>query len=113
MRLWLATVAAIVTSAVVAIVLPLQAQVSPYIAPPPDNRTQTPPDDPFPYPSDLIGVELLKQTDAQAHQKSAGCMNCHQNVGDPHFKDTLRLGCTDCHGGDATTSEKLDAHVRP
>ena len=41
-----------------------------------------------------------------AARKSAGCITCHQNVRDPHFKDTLRLGCTDCHGGD-----KPEAHA--
>src|SRR5439155_21533876 len=43
---------------------------------------------------------------------SAGCITCHQNVGDPHGKPTLRLGCTDCHGGNAGCVT-TDAHVRP
>ncbi|MBN9119067.1 MAG: DUF1553 domain-containing protein [Planctomycetes bacterium] len=41
----------------------------------------------------------MKQTAAEAYGKSVGCMACHQSVGDPHGKDTLRIGCTDCHGG--------------
>src|SRR5213078_2308080 len=45
--------------------------------------------------------------------KSAGCITCHQNVGDPHAKETLHIGCVDCHGGDATTCDKLRAHVAP
>jgi len=77
----------------------------------PDNRTVTGPDDPYPFPPELIGVELMKQSADDAHRKSAGCINCHQNVCDPHFKDTLRIGCTDCHGGDASKTDKLAAHV--
>jgi hypothetical protein len=68
---------------------------------------------PYPMPPELIGVNLLKQTDAQARAKSDGCVHCHKNVGDPHVKDTLRLGCTDCHGGNGATLVKEDAHVHP
>src|SRR5262249_36989081 len=79
----------------------------------PDNSQPSAPDDPFPYPPDLIGVNLTKQTDADASRKSAGCVQCHQNAHDPHGKDTVRLGCTDCHGGNAETSDYNLAHVFP
>src|SRR5207247_1281183 len=52
----------------------------------------------------------------QAAQKSAGCVECHHNVGDMHNKPTVRLGCTDCHGGDPTKGVrdgKDAAHVQP
>lgn len=78
---------------------------------PPDNRTPTPSDDPYPFPLEMTGVELLKQSAAEAHAKSTGCLSCHQQVRDPHFKDTLRLGCTDCHGGDPNSTDKRTAHV--
>lgn len=68
---------------------------------------------PFPMPAELVGVDLLKQTADQARAKSAGCVACHRNAGDPHCKDTLRIGCTDCHGGDATATYKELAHVLP
>jgi hypothetical protein len=68
---------------------------------------------PYPMPPELVGVNLLKQTSEQAAAKSNGCVMCHQNVHDPHRKNTVRLGCTDCHGGDATTTDKGSAHVRP
>jgi hypothetical protein len=64
-------------------------------------------------PPELAGVNLLAQTDGEAAAKSVGCVNCHQNVGDPHGKPTLRLGCTDCHGGNAQCDSKEQAHVRP
>ena len=73
----------------------------------------TDPADPFPMPPHLANVELMKQTPEEAYAKSAGCMGCHRNVGDPHGKDTLRIGCTDCHGGDGTACDKNKAHVLP
>src|SRR5262245_6146587 len=73
----------------------------------------TDPDDPFPMPPELVGVKLLGQSDADRERKSAGCVVCHQTVGDPHRKPTLRIGCTDCHGGDASAADKDRAHVRP
>jgi hypothetical protein len=56
---------------------------------------------------------LLQQTKEQAAAKSAGCLGCHQNVHDPHEKETLSLGCVDCHGGDATAKDIQSAHVQP
>src|SRR4051794_40108156 len=53
---------------------------------------------PYPMPPELEGVDLNKQTDADVQAKSGACLRCHQGVRDPHFKDTVRLGCTDCHG---------------
>ena len=73
----------------------------------------TDPSDPFPMPPELANVELMKQTAAEAYGKSVGCMGCHKSVGDPHGKDTLRIGCTDCHGGDANAADKNKAHVLP
>ena len=64
-------------------------------------------------PADWANVELMKQSPAEAYAKSIGCMACHKNVGDPHGKDTLRIGCTDCHGGDAGATDKNKAHVLP
>src|SRR5262245_52185838 len=68
---------------------------------------------PYPMPPELAGVDLLRQTAAVAYAKSAGCLACHHGVRDPHFKDTLRIGCVDCHGGDANTADKAQAHVHP
>jgi hypothetical protein len=58
-------------------------------------------------------IDLLKQTAEQAAAKSTGCITCHQNTGDPHAKETVRLGCCDCHGGDPTSLIKEKAHVAP
>ncbi len=50
-------------------------------------------------------IELkLKQTQAEVDRKSVGCIRCHGLTEAPtmHATGTVRLGCTDCHGGDAT-----------
>lgn len=69
--------------------------------------------EPFPLPPHLQGVDLLKQTEAEALAKTGHCIDCHQNVRDPHYKDTLHLGCCDCHGGDPNATTKEKAHVLP
>jgi hypothetical protein len=73
----------------------------------------TDPNDPFPMPPECANVRLMEQTADSARGKSTGCVACHQNVGDPHGKPTLRLGCTDCHGGDASATSIERAHVHP
>jgi hypothetical protein len=57
--------------------------------------------------------DLLRQTADVAFRKSNGCISCHQNTGDPHEKDTVRLGCIDCHGGNPNATVKEQAHVMP
>jgi hypothetical protein len=64
-------------------------------------------------PHELEQVDLLRQTPQQAASKSAGCVVCHQNARDPHCKETVRLGCCDCHGGDPGAEAKERAHVSP
>src|SRR5690349_11494487 len=44
---------------------------------------------------------LLLQSQTDADRKSAGCLTCHTATDSPtmHNTGTVRLGCTDCHGG--------------
>ena len=44
-----------------------------------------------------------RQTAAEAHARSAGCMSCHSATDrhTMHQNPAVVLGCTDCHGGDA------------
>jgi hypothetical protein len=80
----------------------------------PDNPNwSTDPTDPFPMPAAWAKVRLMEQTEAYVRAKSAGCVTCHRGIGDPHQKDTVRLGCTDCHGGNAGCLAKDKAHVAP
>jgi len=67
----------------------------------------------YPTPRELEDIHLLRQTAEEAAAKSNGCLSCHQGSHDPHEKSTLRLGCTDCHGGDATAGAKEKAHLSP
>jgi hypothetical protein len=70
--------------------------------------------------SAIQGPSLLSQTHDDAAVKSAGCLTCHTATDEPtmHASDAVRLGCTDCHGGDATVraadasdaAAKLRAH---
>src|SRR3984957_3282770 len=88
---------------------------SPVVAP-----SQTPP---------TARRSLITQTQEEADAKSAGCVSCHVNVDEPtmHPTRTVRLGCTDCHGGEPGariapgtakdsanyTQVKWKAHVQP
>ena len=49
---------------------------------------------------------LLQQSQEQADAKSTGCRSCHTEIDSAsmHPGDTVRLGCTDCHGGNAQIS---------
>src|SRR6202000_757394 len=45
----------------------------------------------------------LKQSQADADRKSAGCLRCHTTTGavTMHTSPGVTLGCADCHGGNA------------
>ncbi len=45
-----------------------------------------------------------RQSVAQVDAKSSGCYSCHLKTDVPsmHVTSAVRLGCTDCHGGDAS-----------
>jgi hypothetical protein len=46
--------------------------------------------------------------------KSKGCLECHTDAEDPHGSKHVKLGCIDCHGGDATLGLTMkQAHVLP
>jgi len=54
------------------------------------------------------------QSKAAVMQKSRGCLGCHENSKDPHGSEFVRLGCTDCHGGDPTPGLTMrQAHPTP
>lgn len=48
-------------------------------------------------------ARLRDQTLEEASRKSTGCITCHVETDEPtmHPTRTVRLGCTDCHGGNA------------
>ncbi|PWT93216.1 MAG: hypothetical protein C5B56_01075 [Proteobacteria bacterium] len=75
------------------------------------------------------GAALAGQSQEEADRKSAGCISCHAPMDEPtmHATKTVRLGCTDCHGGNSSITAtaaassgsaayetvKEKAHVRP
>src|SRR5947207_7583123 len=61
----------------------------------------------------LAQPALLSQTQAAADEKSRGCLACHKNIEPMHTSPAVRLGCTDCHGGNAAATTKDAAHVKP
>ena len=71
------------------------------------------PADPVPLGQEHLGPDLSRQTAAEAALKSQGCIACHQGVGDMHRSPNVRLGCTDCHGGNPCATTKHEAHVHP
>src|SRR4249920_2895962 len=46
------------------------------------------------------------QSQEEADRKSSGCISCHTSTDEPtmHPTKTVRLGCTDCHGGNSAIS---------
>jgi hypothetical protein len=46
-----------------------------------------------------------EQSEAEVAEKSKGCYSCHTQTDQPsmHKTPAVRLGCTDCHGGDSTS----------
>jgi hypothetical protein len=56
----------------------------------------------------------IDQSHATMMLKSKGCIECHENTHDPHGSEFVRLGCTDCHGGDPTPGLTMrQAHPAP
>jgi hypothetical protein len=72
---------------------------------------------------------LRRQSQADADQKSAGCMTCHTKTDSQsmHTSTAVKLGCLDCHGGNndvrapagstqgspAYDAAKTQAHITP
>ncbi|MHC4449500.1 MAG: hypothetical protein ACYS0E_05050, partial [Planctomycetota bacterium] len=48
-------------------------------------------------------------------ETNAGCVHCHgeMDASTMHADGLVKIGCTDCHGGDATKYEKKTSHVHP
>jgi hypothetical protein len=56
----------------------------------------------------------IDQSQADADKKSRGCLECHAGVEPMHASKSVVLGCTDCHGGNATPGlMQKQAHVAP
>ncbi len=67
----------------------------------------------YPIPDDVRHVDMMRQNAADALVKSEGCIHCHTDVGHMHPINSVNIGCTDCHGGDATKFDIKNGHVWP
>ena len=56
-----------------------------------------------------------EQTQAQAEEKSVGCVSCHttSDAATMHSSPAIVLGCTDCHGGSPDVSIPAGQSVQP
>lgn len=59
------------------------------------------------------GVRRIRQSTGDVLQKSKSCLRCHQGVEKMHASAAVKLGCTDCHGGNAVARSMDKAHVQP
>lgn len=52
----------------------------------------------------VYGPSPAQQTQSAMDAKSEGCLTCHTSTDQPsmHFSEGVKLGCVDCHGGNAT-----------
>lgn len=61
------------------------------------------------------GVESKVSTSpsgrSERWERDGSCLHCHDGIEDMH--PIAGLSCVDCHGGDDTTINKLQAHVQP
>jgi hypothetical protein len=57
-------------------------------------------------PPPTTGDLLLRQTQEDADHKSSGCRSCHNPMDtvNMHARPSVRIGCEDCHGGNAGIS---------
>ncbi len=65
----------------------------------------------YPLPDNIRNVDMVHQTAEEAMLKSGTCIQCHTDVGHMHPINSIQLGCTDCHGGDPTATDKCKSHV--
>src|SRR3954469_12580951 len=73
------------------------------------------------------GLQRQRTARTKADVLSQGCLTCHAGIEPIHPTQTVQIGCTECHGGDATASRpegaspgsapyeeaKTRAHVQP
>src|SRR5436309_7302151 len=61
----------------------------------------------------LASARDAQNAPGEIDAKSDGCLTCHRGIEPMHPTAAVRLGCTDCHGGNGQAATKEAAHVRP
>src|SRR6185295_12283696 len=51
-----------------------------------------------------VALQRQRTPIAKADELSRGCLSCHLGVEPIHPTRTVQIGCTECHGGDATAA---------
>jgi hypothetical protein len=51
-----------------------------------------------------VALQRQRTPRAKADALSAGCLSCHAGIEPIHPTQTVQIGCTECHGGDATAA---------
>ncbi len=59
------------------------------------------------------GRRRIRQSFENVLEKSAGCLVCHNGIEKMHVSEAVKLGCTDCHGGNPRARTLTAAHVQP
>ena len=57
--------------------------------------------------------DLIRQSLEDVKRKSEGFLFCHTGIEKMHTSLVVRLGCTDCHGGNAQVKTIEGGHVKP
>ena len=63
--------------------------------------------------SGAFAQSLVTQSDSIFDAKSNGCLKCHAGIEPMHENTAVKIGCTDCHGGNAQATVRSSAHVQP
>jgi hypothetical protein len=61
----------------------------------------------------LAQSDLMRQSQADVEKKSKSCLRCHAQIESMHKSPAVKLGCTDCHLGNAEAQKMMEAHVQP
>ena len=61
----------------------------------------------------LAQGDLVRQTQEEANRKGESCLSCHGGIEPMHKNPAVKLGCIDCHGGNAQAKTMSGAHVKP
>jgi hypothetical protein len=79
----------------------------------PAQQGQTPPAAATPKEPATDNDLLIRQSQEDADRKTNGCLSCHTKTDSMsmHAEDTVRIGCVDCHGGDAGVSVAADSKM--
>ncbi len=54
---------------------------------------------------------FIGQSQEEVTKKSTGCLSCHHGIESMHKNEAVKVGCVDCHGGNAEGTTLVAGHV--